>query len=248
MFHKFENLIKVQATLKCVTPIHIGAVGDSFKPTEINGAIVRYDNGDPFIPGSSLKGILRSFLANVNGDPLESKVEKMFQRKEDRAIYTQKKLAELIEEYSKTAEKLFGSSVMAAKVKIADATLKASDSNYFKSEIRNGVHIDRDTGIAANGALFDTEVIPAGTEFDFRLSAENLEYQEAEDLCNLIAYFREGNITVGGRSRAGLGEISLEHYKIKLYLYEPEKFPTYTVYDNFVDLLESLKKENINDK
>jgi CRISPR-associated RAMP protein (TIGR02581 family) len=245
MFNQFINRVTIQATLKCVTPIHIGAAGDSFKPTEINGSIVRYNNDDPFIPGSSLKGVLRGFLSNIYDCPLKSDVEAEFKHKKERDNYKEnpEALAKKIEEKSTPVERLFGSGVMAGKIKIADATLA---SDFFKAEIRNGVKINPDTRTVKSSALFDTEVIPAGTEFHFRLSAENLENDEAEILRELLKYFGEGNITVGGRSRAGLGEIRLEDYKIQVYLPVSGQFPKLKEFNLIDDLPKMLRKENTN--
>ena len=52
--------------------------------------------------------------------------------------------------------------------------------------------------------------------FEFKLSAENLTLKESEYLGDLLWLFADGGITVGGRGRAGFGEISITSMKIKL--------------------------------
>jgi CRISPR/Cas system CSM-associated protein Csm3 (group 7 of RAMP superfamily) len=88
-----------------------------------------------------------------------------------RKISDDEYLAQVIYQDATWSEKLFGSTLMEGKVKISDAVLKGDN---VKTEIRKSNAIDRDTHTAVGNALFDTEVIPAGTEFVFRLSAENL--------------------------------------------------------------------------
>jgi len=272
-YEKFHNRVAIEAKLVAVTPIFIGAREDSFKPGTINGSCVKDTQGRPYIPGSSLKGVMRAFLSGIepidvekrredgetekscadtpskerradapNGKQRPDKTTADFRIKEQRddavreAIknagdkYKNKKideirdeiLAELITAASTPVERLFGSEVMAGKVKIADAFPYA---NSITPEIRNGVAIDRSTRTARGGALFDTEVVPSGTEFRFIASAENLSEYEAELFGKLIEFFADGNITVGGRSRAGLGNIELCDVKLTVYRGAPGEFP-----------------------
>lgn len=230
MFDKFHNRVVINADLVALTPIFVGAKGDSFKPGEVNGSCVKDAYGKPYIPGSSIKGVLRAFLANVLQEKVGSEVNKAFQTKDKRdevkkqcyggkipatqdEAKEERYLTEKIYKMSTEAERLFGSQMMAGKVKIADATLKED----VITEVRNGVAINRDTHTAINGALFDTEVIPSGTVLRFTASAENLTVEEAAFFGQLMEYFAEGNISVGGRSRAGLGNVELQNVQVKIY-------------------------------
>ena len=225
MFEKFHNRVVIGAKLVAVTPIFVGARADSYKPGAINGACIKDAFGRPYIPGSSLKGVLRAFLSNVLDEPviIDSVVNNAFIKKDDRDKYdTPQKLAEAIVAMSTPVELLFGSQVMAGKIKIADAI---PYNDYVKTEVRNGIAIDRDTRTAFGGMLFDTEVIPSGTTFRFSASAENLEPDEADLFGRLMIYFAEGNISVGGRSRAGLGSVELRDVKVTLYSAVQGGFP-----------------------
>ena len=222
-FEKFHNRVVIKALLVAVTPLHIGARTDSFKPSEINGSLLKDIYDRAYIPGSSLKGVLRAFLSSVDRNTCNGDVESMFRRKEDRIKYgSPQKLADAIVLASTTTEKLFGSTVMAGKVKIADAL---PVKEQIETEIRNGVAIDRDTRTAFGGFLFDTEVVPSGTAFNFMASAENLTPDEADLFGKLLEYFADGNITVGGRSRAGLGNVELTKIKVNAYRMEQGDFP-----------------------
>jgi len=251
-FEKFHNRVVIEATLVAATPIFIGARGDSFKPGEVNGACVKDAYDRPYIPGSSLKGVLRAFLSSVpleqssdSEDKIDDDGKKVIRKntsdflskdkrdeevriakKNDKEKYQGKKddeiLAELILEASSLVERLFGSPIMAGKVKIADA-LPIED--HVAKEVRNGVAIDRDTRTAQGGMLFDTEVVPAGTAFSFNASAENLQPAEADLFSKLIEYFADGNITVGGRSRAGLGKVKLNNIAVTIHRAALGSFP-----------------------
>ena len=237
-FEKFHNRVIIDAHLIAITPIFVGARTDSFKPGTINGSCVKNVYGRPYIPGSSLKGSLRALLSAVKDEPIKSKADEKFGKKEDRTKevceakaddpkkYKDKSddeiLAELIVTDSTIVERLFGSKVMAGKVKVADAM--PIDDN-FSTEIRNGVAIDRDTRTAIDGALFDTEAVPSGTSFRFIASAENLTSDEAKLFGELMEYFANGNLTIGGRSRAGLGNVELRNVYVKVYRAISGSFP-----------------------
>jgi len=222
-FERFINRVVINAKLVAVTPIFIGAQADSLMPNAINGSCLKDVYGRPYIPGSSLKGVLRAFLSDVLNEPVSSKVNDAFRTKADREKYpSPQAFADAVIATSTPVERLFGSQVMAGKIKIADA-IPAEDK--VLTEVRNGVAIDRDTRTAVGGALFDTEVVPSGTTFDFSASAENLTPEEATLFGELMQYFADGNITVGGRSRAGLGNIKLSDVTVEIYRAVAESFP-----------------------
>jgi len=240
-FEKFENRVVVSAKLVAVTPIFVGARADSFKPGAINGSCVKDVYGRPYIPGSSLKGVMRAFLSCVLDETPAVKVNDAFKNKDQRDVYqTPQKLADAVVAASTTDERLFGSQVMAGKVKIADA-IPVEDR--VATEVRNGVAIDRDTRTALGGALFDTEVVPSGTMFDFKASAENLTSDEADLFGSLMEYFADGNITVGGRSRAGLGNVELRDVSVTIHRAALKKFLTSeTIKCGKSEIREAVKK------
>ena len=62
MFHKFINRYVITGELEAVTALHVGAAEDVFKPNGCKNPFFRNADGKPLIPGSSLKGAMRSFL------------------------------------------------------------------------------------------------------------------------------------------------------------------------------------------
>ncbi len=110
--------------------------------------------------------------------------------------------------------KLFGSPILAAKIKIQDLHIREP---YFElSEIRDGVGIDRDTEVAVDRAKFDFEVIPSQTEFDLKITLENISDKEFAIFALGLNEFIQGNATIGGLTSRGLGACKLEDgYSIK---------------------------------
>jgi CRISPR-associated RAMP protein (TIGR02581 family) len=275
LFNKFINKVAITAELLAVSSLYIGAGQDSYSPTAINGEFLKDPFGRVYIPGSSLKGVLRAFLSSVQDE--ESRIHKFgLDTKAGRIEYLKGKrnsqggqgrdmlggaladgefFAKCLSSDSTMAERLFGSQVMAGKVRIADAVLPFGAK--ARTDIRNGVSIDRDTHTAVDGALFDTETVPAGTRFIFRASAENLKtsadmqckdkdksmgMSEAECFAALVDYFAKGNIPVGGRSRAGLGHVELENIKVFVWKRSAGGFPTEQLIDG-LDMLEATLSE-----
>jgi CRISPR/Cas system CSM-associated protein Csm3 (group 7 of RAMP superfamily) len=104
--------------------------------------------------------------------------------------------------------KVFGSPWFASRVSIRDLTVDAAE--WFEQfEIRNGVAIDRDTGTAAEGLLYDFEVVPAGTSFNCRIVVENAEDWQLGLLCAGLAPFERGEASLGGGRSRGLGQVEL---------------------------------------
>lgn len=110
--------------------------------------------------------------------------------------------------------KLFGSPILAAKIKIQDLHIREP---YFElSEIRDGVGIDRDTEVAVDRAKFDFEVIPSQTEFDLKITLENVSDKELAIFALGLNEFIQGNATIGGLTSRGLGACKLEEgYSIR---------------------------------
>ena len=64
MFDKFINRYIIKGEIVAVTALHIGATED-FHPNGSMNPFFRNAEGLPVIPGSSLKGVLRSFAQQL---------------------------------------------------------------------------------------------------------------------------------------------------------------------------------------
>ena len=223
--------------MKAETALYIGAGQDSYDPMAVQGQLIKDPKGYPYIPGSSIKGVLRSFLESVtngcergscleklnNKDARKAKVDELKKEPLNDGINDNALLAKYIVEKSCLTCHLFGSGLIAGKLKISDAVLENVEK-WIETDIRTGNAINRDTRTTVSGALFDTETIPAGTLFKFRLNAENLSTDEARCSGELMSYFAKGEISVGGRSRAGLGRVSVEQFLLKISYVEKNKY------------------------
>jgi CRISPR-associated RAMP protein (TIGR02581 family) len=126
------------------------------------------------------------------------------------------KLSEWVAEQSCLACRTFGSPWLASPVLVRD--LLVDESVWFDQyQVRNGVAIDRDTETASEGKLYDYEVIPSGTRFQFRLLAENAEPWSLGMLFVGLRAFQDGQVAIGGSKSRGLGWIKLDLEKPKFF-------------------------------
>ncbi len=228
LYNKFENKTIVKGVLVAVDPVHIGASAkNTLNPNDVDSSVLKDNNGNPVIPGSSIKGVVRSkfeaVLRSLNNanirvcnifDPNDSTCITNKEAKEinkDKSM-TEYKKAEALYEKSCDVCKIFGGREVAGKLQFKDCFFIGDKCNY---ERRDGVAIDRETGAAKRGAKYDFEVIPKGAKFDFMLIAENLDEKQMMYLDFIIKLIEgtlvEGDyIAVGGKTSRGMGRIKLK--------------------------------------
>lgn len=107
------------------------------------------------------------------------------------------------------ASMLFGSPWISSKFQVRDLTV-LPDTWFGQYQERDGVSIDRDTETAADGKLYDFQVVPAGTPFEFKAIVENAEDWELGLLMIGLHQFESEQIPLGGGRSRGLGVVKLQ--------------------------------------
>jgi CRISPR-associated RAMP protein (TIGR02581 family) len=118
-------------------------------------------------------------------------------------------LTSVIEQNTDLISLLFGSPWIASKFQVRDLTV-VTDTWFGQYQERDGVSIDRDTETAADGKLYDFQVVPAGTQFEFKAIAENAEEWELGLLMIGLHQFETEQIPLGGGRSRGLGVVKLD--------------------------------------
>jgi len=215
------------------TALHVGS-GEGDERTDACVAKVRrFDNGMriPVIPGSSLKGALRSHVerlaAALGLDTCllsEDSGSKCLTVNEDR----RREYLEAVEKNPSSQEgllrnegllqnegyhlcltcRLFGSPFKASKVRVRDLALMTELPELLP--VRHGVGIDRDTGAAKHGIKFDFEYVPPQARFSMELVVEDPENLELPLLCMGLREMELGNVDLGGNVTRGVGKCHLE--------------------------------------
>jgi CRISPR-associated RAMP protein (TIGR02581 family) len=217
MFDRFDNRVRFTGTLTAVTALRIGAG----RATGVSGTdlpVVRDAFGKPYIPGSSFKGALRASVESLVRSVSDSKravcnpldPEEWCVQKPEGA--DEERFDNVVAEDTCLVCRVFGSPWLASKVSVRD--LLVSQREWVgQFEVRNGVAIDRDAGTAAEGLLYDFEVVPAGTTFSCEIVVENADDWELGLLALALRPFERGEASLGGARSRGLGVVKLEWHE-----------------------------------
>ncbi|MDR7522714.1 MAG: CRISPR-associated RAMP protein Csx7, partial [Armatimonadota bacterium] len=191
----------IDVALEAVSGVRVG-VGRTLgveAGTEL--PVLRNHEGNPLIPGSSLKGVLRSAaertLRSVDSgvcDPLRSPCVKADEEL-DPAI--------LMERLCRVC-RLFGSQQRAGRIQVGDLVALGA-----RTLVRDGVAIDRRELKAADGLKYDYEVVAPGAVFTGRLRVDDPEEGELGLIIGLLDLVDAGLVTVGGGASRGLGRLRL---------------------------------------
>ena len=215
MFDKFQSRLSLKGKVETLTAIRIGA-GRSTSPISSDLPVVRDAANYPYIPGSSFKGVFRSYIESILRSFTDNKSvvcnptnhnEHCITREEIKPLQ-EKRDDQLILDKTCWVCQLFGSSWYASKLQIRDLHVD-TDLWFGQYQQRDGVAIDRDTETAADGMLYDYEVVPAGILFDFQAIVDNAEDWQLGMLYLGLSAFKNGDLTIGGGSSRGLGVIEL---------------------------------------
>lgn len=204
--NKLIDKFLITAKLKLLTGLHIGGNSDFSPIGSVDSPFIRDSlMHEPIIPGSSIKGKLRTLLV-----------------KSECSDY----ILNNIDKDSEIIKRLFGSSgkntAGFARLQFFDLYLNRDCVEMFKNietdtyfgEIKFENTISRLTGIANPRQI---ERVPAGFVFDFKLiyNIEN-EAELIEDMKTLATGFKllEADY-LGGHGSRGYGKISLEDFTVQ---------------------------------
>ena len=186
----------IQCDLIVRTGMHIGA-SDTFSAIgAVDSSVVRDPRtGDPIVPGSSLKGKLRTLLArSISGD-----IEHMPRYDDD----------------DDRIKRLFGSAkpVQAAKLQFSDCFVnnKAQMEKVGLTEVKAENGIDRITSVANPRFI---ERVTAGTSFAVRIVYELSDPEQcAEDMALLARGLQLLQLDyLGGHGTRGSGRVSFQNF------------------------------------
>lgn len=187
---KLTNIIEIKATLLLKSGLHIGAGDNEMHIGGIDNSVVKNPiTNHPYIPGSSLKGKIRSLLEWKSGE-VKNKPLSL----NDLEKAQSKQAVELI-------LKLFGVSgdaedsekmqkIGASRLVFWDCDLNETWANEITqdglslTEAKSENTIDRITATAGNPRL--TERVPAGAEFDFKLTIRVFDEDDKQELLNTV--------------------------------------------------------------
>lgn len=239
-FTRYELTIPVELT----SELHIGGV-DEVPERDGKGTVIRFcRNGrkEPTIPGRSIRGAVRAACdiarqaMKDTGDPATQNGE-AFSKENwislwgDDTDYTGKSL---LDRRLRSDDSLpIRQSVLTFHA-VSFPEYKDSDSGGCSPlPRRHGVGIDRTTGAASDGALYEHEFLPRGTRFTIRITAEGRDNEpmgrdqsdgipgpaSSESVKKLLEVIvdilKSGAVCLGGRTGSGQGTIQVIEPKLR---------------------------------
>ena len=246
-FTRYELTIPVELT----SELHIGGV-DEVPERDGEGTVIRFcRNGlkEPTIPGRSIRGAVRA-ACDVARQALEEAGDPATQ---DGGVFSKATWVSLwgddTDYTGKSANDRGLPSDASLPIRQSALTFHAvsfpqyKDSDPGESPLprRHGVGIDRTTGAASDGALYEHEFLPRGTAFDIRITAEGRDGEQKEDndkepqnnkqsegipgpapsdsveklLEFIVDVLDSGAICLGGRTGSGQGQIRVIEPKLR---------------------------------
>ena len=208
---KLTNIVEMKAKLVLQTGLHIGAGDSEMHIGGIDNSVIKHPlTQSPYIPGSSLKGKIRTLLewrsGAVQNNPL-----------------TLKDVSKNPEEV-KNILRLFGISgdtknseqevteIGVSRLAFWDCALNEAwekairDDNQLLTEAKSENTIDRITSTAGNPR--QTERVPAGAEFDFKLTLRQFEGDKPELLDLVLKGLKLLELdSLGGSGSRGYGKV-----------------------------------------
>ncbi|MBW4652152.1 MAG: hypothetical protein KME20_03735 [Kaiparowitsia implicata GSE-PSE-MK54-09C] len=182
MARQIETRWKISATLTALTPLHVGGIGgdvDTDLALAVNG------RGNYYIPGTSMAGALRGWMAQSNS---EAQVKNYWgdHESEDRG---------------------------ASFILVEDAEIAMEKGQRI--EIREGVGIDRHTGAAAERFKYNRAILPKGVSVPLKITLDCQESHDPAELWQVLQALECGDIRIGAAKTRGLGKVQLTGIKIQ---------------------------------
>ncbi len=217
-FEQLHNRLEVHAELVAQTALRVGA-GRASDVTGNDLPVLRDALHRPFIPGASLKGAFRARLESlINAvapdevlalDAIEYRTRNDIRKLKEKYQNQDARLSTEIWKLSTMIDLTFGSPELAGRLFFKDA--RVQENIWFgQFEVRNGVVLNRDTETVEQGLLYDYEVVPVDTRFDFSLVLENGEDWQLGMVVLALAPWIRGDVQIGGFRSRGLGYVKLD--------------------------------------
>ncbi len=210
---KLYQKLVIKGSLECLTGLHIG---DNKESTDIGGVdlpvVRRKDNGQPYIPGSSLKGKMRCILEQVAGENPDGK-----------CINNGGEICSLFGASENKRDERFGN--QPSRLLVRDAFMETKSADFFKNasttdmpytEVKFENTIDRIKGVALHPR--QQERVPAGAKFDveFVINVFVGEGENVDDVKNAYLKTLKRGIELlnddylGGSGSRGYGQVKID--------------------------------------
>ncbi len=198
MFEKLEKRVVISYEIRTLSDMRIGA-HNSTLPGELDNYVIKNSKGYPIVPGSTLKGVLRSEMERFLNSILNN----------------EERVQELV-------AILFGGEIKKGSKESYASSIRFRDAvaNRKETRVRDGVPIDRKTRKAAAGGKHEFEVVPEGITFSGTVIIENPRIEGHKDakigaFLSTVDFFNATGGSIGGGTSRGFGQVEIDIREIR---------------------------------
>ncbi len=196
----------LEGNLLLLSPLLISNGQGAHEAGEEDIAILRNGRGEPFIPGTSLAGALRAFFKRQGAD-----------------------IAQIFGDLEEQQSTIHVSDIVFRAGEASDPAAKGAEK--VETAYRTGVALERVTGTAKRGALYDYEVIERGAKAPLRMEFHlwgvhtndpslGRKAKVRPEIMKALRQLRlalEQGIGLGAHTTKGFGRVRLENGALGLY-------------------------------
>jgi CRISPR-associated protein Csm3 len=216
---KLMEIMEIKGKIELITGLHIGAGDAEMQIGGTDNSVVKHPHTlEPFIPGSSLKGKVRSLLEMGSGLMQRTKGKPVHAGllRQTLAVGQKEECIKILKIFGTSgADTAFAEELGPTRVSFADCSLtnecreSSRRERLSLTEVKSENSINRISGTAEHPRF--TERVPAGMTFDFSIYLKILDEGEED----LFDYLLKGlklleMDTLGGNGSRGYGRIKFE--------------------------------------
>ena len=211
---QLTGITTIEATLELVSGLRIGAGDSEMRIGGVDNTVIRHPHTQaPYIPGSSLKGKMRSLLEWRSGAVKEAPLG--WADLQNAGDATRVEVRHILQLFGISGDAKLGKEMEAigpSRLSFWDCNLQADwekeirDNNQMLTEVKSENRINRISGVAEHPR--QTERVPAGARFDFRLSVKRLAGDGDELLTTVLQGLKLLELdSLGGSGSRGYGKV-----------------------------------------
>ncbi len=205
---RLKKILKIEGKIHCVTPMHIGTSKEEMEIATMDNPVIKNPvNGEPYVPGSSLKGRMRSLLEvkagkyGENGKPCGCGEQECL-------------VCRIFGPHS--SNKPLGPTRIIVRDAFFDEETRSSfsDPNSAHPEAKWETMVRRDSGSAENPR--QVERVPTSSKFDFEIA---IQIFEGDNENEMVEFVKDGlrlvqETYLGGYGSRGSGKVRFEQLKL----------------------------------
>jgi len=248
IFKDYKGKGKIIIELELITrePLHIGASEKSVKVNESDLFCIKRNDGTPYIPGSSMRGMLRAYINRISGFLTDPSLLQKLGLQDIRTTHVGKKHDDIVCDLHGIFERrkdddttpleqiairdqmicdiclLFGAMGYGSPLKLTDFQL----TGPIELVNRNHIAIDLESDTTQGRALFFVESVAEGATFKGKLIFEKRGHERQDRIMKLlelmIMYLKNQEIYLGGLKSRGYGLVKFTKIEIQEYSLEDE--------------------------